>query len=132
MITGAVTNREAVLRLVVRGETGNTEVQAVVDTGFDGYLTLPPSLIATLGLRWRMRGRALLADGSESVFDAYEAVVEWDGALRRVVVHAAEATPLVGMGHLYGYRLQMEVVEGGTLRIETLPEDSKENRPTQA
>ena len=132
MITGAVTDREAVLRLVVGGEAINAEVQAVVDTGFDGYLTLPPSLIATLELRWRMRGRARLADGSESVFDAYEAVVEWDGALRRVVVHAAEATPLVGMGLLYGYRLQVEVVEGGTLRIEALPKDASDNWSTQA
>ena len=131
MIRGSVTNREAALRLVVRGETGGVEVQAVVDTGFDGYLTLPPRAITALGLRWRMRGKALLADGSETVFEAYEAVVEWDGALRRIAVHAAEATPLVGMGLLYGYRLQLDVVEGGVLQIEALPEDSNDDGPTQ-
>jgi len=77
MITGIVTaDREALIRLTVRGPTGQERrLEAVIDTGFDGWLTLPPTLIAQLGLPWRRRGRALLADGSESVFDIYEATV---------------------------------------------------------
>lgn len=63
--------------------------EAVIDTGFDGWFSLPPALIALLGLQWRRRGRALLADGSESVFDIYEGPVVWDGSPRRVVVDEA-------------------------------------------
>jgi predicted aspartyl protease len=68
MITGAVTaDREAVIRIGVRGPAGQgQEVEAVVDTGFDGWFSLPPALIALLELPWRRRGRALLADEQDA------------------------------------------------------------------
>jgi clan AA aspartic protease len=123
MITGVVTtSREAIINLAVRGPAGQEqEIQAVIDTGFDGALSLPSTLIATLGLAWRQRGRALLADGHESVFDIYEATVVWDGKPRRVAVDAADITPLIGMSLLYGYELTVQIVEGGSVRIRALP-----------
>ena len=64
MITGAVSaDREAIIRLSIRDAQGQEqEFEAVVDTGFDGWLSLPSVVIAALGLPWRRRGRALLAD----------------------------------------------------------------------
>lgn len=123
MITGVVTTlREAVLTLTVRGPQGQEqEIQAVIDTGFDGALTLSSVLIDALGLEWRRRGRALLADGGESVFDIYEAIVVWDGQPRRVTVDAADIMPLVGMSLLYGYELTVQIVEGGQVFITALP-----------
>jgi hypothetical protein len=56
-------------------------------------------------------GRALLADGTTSLFDIYEATVLWDGALRRVAVDAADIDPLVGMCLLDGYELTVQVFE---------------------
>ena len=52
MIVGEVTpNREAILRLTLRGLGGQEAVvEAVVDTGFTEYLTLPEETIATLDL----------------------------------------------------------------------------------
>lgn len=97
------------------------EIQAVIDTGFDGSLTLPPALIATLGLPWRRRGRALLADGNESVFDIYEATVMWDGSPRRISIDEVDIAPLVGMSLLYGYELTVQVVEDGSVLIKPLP-----------
>lgn len=92
MITGVVTDRrEAVIHLKVRGPARQQqEIEAIIDTGFDGWLSMPPSMIIQLGLVWHRRGRALLADGSESVFDIYEATVDWDGAARRIPVDEAE------------------------------------------
>jgi predicted aspartyl protease len=77
MISGVVTDdRQALIRLMVRGPTGQEhEIEAIIDTGFDGCLSLPSSIIVLLSLDWRERGRALLADGSEAVFDIYEATV---------------------------------------------------------
>jgi predicted aspartyl protease len=54
----------------------------------------------------------LLADGSESVFDIYEATLMWGGALRRIAVDAADTDPLLGMALLYHYELTVQVVEG--------------------
>ncbi|ETW96509.1 MAG: hypothetical protein ETSY1_26340 [Candidatus Entotheonella factor] len=65
-------------------------------------------------------GRALLADGTESLFDIYEATIVWDGALRRLAVDAAETDPLVGMSLLYGYELTIQVQEGGRVIIQAL------------
>jgi clan AA aspartic protease len=123
MISGTVNaDREAVLRLQVSGVPGQSqEIEAVVDTGFTGFLTLPLSVIANLGLTRISRGRAILANGSEEVFDIYEAQIVWDGQTRRIEADAAEVEPLIGMSMLYGYELRVQVLDGGTLPIAALP-----------
>ncbi len=47
MIEGFVNaNLEAVITIPLRGPTGQTrEIDAVIDTGFNGYLTLPPMAV---------------------------------------------------------------------------------------
>ena len=122
MITGIVTTyRQAIIRLTVRGPEGQEQgIEAVIDTGFDGSLTLPPPLIAALDLVWRRRGRALLADGSQSLFDIHEAIVVWDGEPRRIAVDTADIDPLVGMSLLYGFELTVQARDGGSVAIKPL------------
>src|SRR5262245_33938259 len=122
MITGTVTAaREAVIRLTIRDPAGlEHEVEAVIDTGYNGTLLLPPALVSTMGLPFRRRGRALLADGSETVFDIHEATVLWDGKTRRAPVDVADTDPLVGMALLYGHELTIEVVEDGEVSVRAL------------
>lgn len=122
MITGLVTaDRQAIITLTVRGPAGQEhEIEAIVDTGFDGWFSLPSSVIVQLGLTWLQRGRALLADGRESVFDIYEATVIWDGQVRRIPVDEAETAPLVGMSLLDGYELTMQVRSSGNVIIRAL------------
>ena len=52
MIEGVVNSAyEAVIPLSLQGPAGQAQqVEAVIDTGFTGFLTLPPSLVAELGL----------------------------------------------------------------------------------
>ncbi len=122
MITGVVTNdRQAVIHLRARGPAGQEqEIEAIIDTGFDGWPSLPSSFVASLGLVWRRRGRARLADGSESVFDIYEATVDWDREARRIPVDEAETMPLVGMSLLEGYELTVQVQVGGKVTVRAL------------
>ena len=61
-----------------------------------------------------------LADGSESVFDIYEATVDWDGETRRVPVDEAETAPLIGMSLLEGYELTVQVQRGGSVTVKAL------------
>jgi len=120
MISGLFTAaREAVVCLPIRGPKGEEhEIEAVIDTGFNGSLILPPAFIAKLGLTWRQRGKAVLADGRTGLFDIFEAIVIWDGKLRRVAVDAIDADPLVGMSLIYGHDLTIEAVAGGRVTIQ--------------
>ncbi|MEX0643289.1 MAG: clan AA aspartic protease [Pirellulales bacterium] len=119
MITGEVSaNREASIRFVVRGPDGNgLEIELVIDTGFNGWISLPSSLISDLGLPWHRRGRGELADGSEIIFDIYEAKIIWDGQSRRVWVDEIDSAPLIGMSLLDGYELLIQVWSGGNVTI---------------
>ena len=90
---------------------------AKVDTGFNGWLSLPPDLIAQLNLKWKRRGRAILGDGTECVFDVYEAVLVWDGNLLTIPIDEADSEPLVGMSLMEGYQLKVQVFEGGHVEL---------------
>ena len=123
MITGVVTAaRHAVVRVRIEGRVGGSvDIEALVDTGFNGELTLPIATVEALGLEWLRSGRALLADGSDILFDSYEAAIEWDGAIRSVTVDAANTESLVGMALLDGYEVTIQAVVGGTVTITALP-----------
>jgi clan AA aspartic protease len=119
MITGIVNaDFEPIIPLSVCGSDGKIYTQdAIVDTGFNGWLSLPPSLIAQLNLRWKRRGRAILGDGSECIFNVYEAVLVWDGVLLTIPIDEADSEPLVGMSLMEGYQLIVQVFEGGCVEL---------------
>lgn len=122
MITGFVNVEfEPIIPLSLRRADGKVFTQdAIVDTGFNGWLSLSPDLISKLGLKWKRRGRAILGDGSECVFNVYEAVVVWDDTLLTIPVDEADAEPLVGMSLMEGYQLTMQVFEGGQVELRKI------------
>ena len=62
--------------VTLQGPAGLTqEVDAVIDTGFNGYPTLPMTVVADLELPVVGEGEAVLADGREAVFDVCGATV---------------------------------------------------------
>ena len=122
MIEGRVSARlEATVTLEIQGPGGQSQfVDAVVDTGYSEFLTLPPARVDQLGLPYKHQGVARLADGSEIAFDVYDAELVWNGQLIQVLVDEAETTPLLGMALLEGHRLQVDVEHGGRVLIEPL------------
>lgn len=97
---------------------GGEEVEAVIDTGFDGELTLPKKTIRQLGYPYAGSAGGTLADGTEVQFDYHEGRALWHGHVRPVAVLAAEGQPLVGMALLRGSRLAVDAVPGGQVLIE--------------
>jgi clan AA aspartic protease len=114
-------NCEATIRLVVGNVDSQRQlIDAVIDTGFTGFITLPLAVITSLDLKLYGREEGSLGDGSSCIFDVYTGLVIWDGELRRIDVNASETTPLVGMSLLYGYRMQLDAIEGGSVTIQSL------------
>lgn len=124
MIRGAITDDlEAVVELIVVGPAGkHHSITAVVDTGYNGHLTLPISLINRLRLVWLQRGRAELADGNDIFFDVFQGTVVWDRRRTAIPIDESETVPLVGMALLKGFELRMKVRTNGTVAIKRLPE----------
>ena len=123
MMTGKVTAlHEATIRLTVTGPDQPWQVvETVLDTGFNGFLTLPSHVVRARQLPLVGNRRATLADGSVVVLDVYLATVLWHEQEREILVLQAEGGPLVGMGLLYGSRVVLHVVEDGEVLIEPWP-----------
>ena len=122
MIAGKIRDNEIVIRFRVFDSSGTPhEVESVLDTGFSSPLSLPPSLIQSFQLVWQNRGRVVLGDGSECLFDVYEATIEWDGEERLVQVHQSNSDPLIGMALLRGFEVNFKVRQGGKVTIKRLP-----------
>jgi clan AA aspartic protease len=107
--------------LAVGSNGQEQEIEAIIDTGFTGFLTLPFSLIVALGLSWLCRQPGILADGRVEFFDVFVATVIWDGHPRTVEVEAAKTEPLVGMSLLDRQSLREDVFPGGVVTVTALP-----------
>ena len=114
-------NCEAKIRLIVGNSDAKRQmIDALIDTGFTGFLTLPLQILTQLNLHPYRREPGTLGDGSRCIFDVYRGFVIWDGALKEIDINASETTPLVGMSLLQGYRMQLDAVVGGTVEIQVL------------
>lgn len=122
-VTGVVNaRREAVLRVRVLGageQETTLEVEAVLDTGFTGHLALPGAIIEELSLPSQGVVEASLADGSRVDLEVHRARIFWMGQPRDVEVLASEGDALAGMSLLYGHEVYLDVIEGGSVVIES-------------
>ena len=120
MIQGVVNAAyEAVVALHLQGSEGPTrDIEAVVDTGYSGFLTLPTPLVAELGLPFAYMGQAFLANDAEVHFDVHDVTVLWDGQPRQIKADATGSTPLVGMLLLDRHSLHIDVEDGGRVVIQ--------------
>lgn len=112
---------EPLISLRVGAGSGRDEqIEAVIDTGFTGELTLSPRTVESLSLRFQGDGTATLADGSVESFEIYRAALFWHGLPRLVLVYAVPGPPLIGMELLRGSELRVEATRGGRVEIEEL------------
>jgi predicted aspartyl protease len=95
-------------------------VDATIDTGFNGQLTLPLDLIEELGFEHVGEREALLGNGATEVLRAYLGRAVWDDT-ERPVLTLAGGGPLIGMRLLADSVLTIEIRSGGAVRIERLP-----------
>lgn len=123
MIIGTVTEDREItvpLELIATGEPP-ASMKAVIDTGFNGSLTLPFDTLRALGATAVGTRRAELGDGKIVEMDVYLVKIKWRAEVREVLALQAEATPLIGMSMLWGNRVIFDAQDGGAVTIDSIP-----------
>jgi clan AA aspartic protease len=89
------------------------EVEAWVDTAFNGGLALPRALAAGLGLSQEASTDAVLADGRTVTVEMFGSYLDWFGDTYQTQVAAGDAAhPLLGTQLLAGRRLVIDYAAG--------------------
>ncbi|BCL39847.1 clan AA aspartic protease [Nostoc sp. MS1] len=118
---GIVVGLQARISVVLRSSEGSEiEVECVVDTGFEGFLTLPPTVVADLGLIYIASIRANLADNSHILTNVHQVTIIWNSLEREIPVLAMGRRPLIGTALLEDYHLSIDFCEGGTVLIDEI------------
>jgi clan AA aspartic protease len=123
MIAGTVSaSRKPLLHLRVRCPAGaEMAVDALMDTGFNGFLLLPMTVINALGLTRTTSGRATLGDDSVVSINFYAVEIAWGAGWQTVSAANLGSVPLVGMELLDGPEVTMKVRAGGAVEVRPLP-----------
>jgi clan AA aspartic protease len=102
------------------GLSALVSVEFIVDTGFEGDLALPATVLQRLDAQPLFRSLRSLADGTIRECPVYQVVLEWSGDERPTQVLGLEHNPLLGVLLLEGCHLDVEFVEGAEVLIEFL------------
>ncbi len=116
-------DRTATVFITIRGRSGADDIglDAIIDTGFDGFLSLPPDTVSLLKLDYFDREETSVFGGLTVEFDTFLGAVEFAGEGRGIVICATDNPPLIGMSLLYGLQLTVETVDGGEVTLARLP-----------
>lgn len=121
MIIGRVSHLEPRIGVVFRfPNRPDMEIEFVVDTGFAGYLTLPPAAVAVIGLPYIYDLNANLADDSAKRVDVHSATILWNGQEIEVDVLAMGKRPLLGTLLMDGFDLGIQFADNGLVTMEHL------------
>ncbi len=123
MIAGSVNTRgDLLVPIRVLDANGHVHrVEAVVDTGFNGYLALPSGLIEQLGVTATELVDMGLATDLVVTVESFEGIVLWRGERRSVEILEADGAPLIGTALLWGSLLSAEMTDHGAVTIGPLP-----------
>ena len=94
------------------------QIECVIDTGFEGALTLPHAAVAALDLPYLTELAANLADDSDIHVDVHVATILWNGREREIAVLALGQRPLVGTALLAEHHLAVDFADGGAVLID--------------
>jgi len=121
MIHGRIIDARATVPVVFRlpGQP-DFSLNFVVDTAFNGYLTLPIQAVSAMNLLLHSSAPIKLADGSESLTAIHLATVMWDGVEKIVSVLASGYKPLLGVAMMEGYHLGIDFADNGLVSLEKI------------
>lgn len=114
-------NMYPTVSVTVTGDKGiRSRIEATLDTGFTGSLSLPLGLIEQLDLGY-IRDRAVtLADGSQRDAAIYRGSVMLAGEWRDIEIHCSGHVALLGMRLMYGANISFDAVPDGDIEYRSL------------
>lgn len=128
MIRGRVNARnEPIVSIRIRGPLGETAtLEATVDSGYTGSLTVSPRIVGELGLIRQSGGKAVLADGTVREIDCFSAGIEWHDGWRSLLISSVSGGSLLGMRAMSKHELRIRVEPCGF--VEIIPVDIPRSR----
>jgi len=120
MIEGRIDNNlEARIKLQVLTADGHEDVEFLVDTGFNGFVAIPMSLVQRFNLNLGAVQSGVTADGRAGYFDTVSIELLWHGtpiSLRAQVLDE----PLIGTRMLQGNALSADWIANGFFQLPPL------------
>lgn len=118
MIFGHVRDNFPYIILTLPGVSGPITVEFILDTGFDGELTVPQRILRELEVTRRSSSPVWLAGGIQRNAPQYEMVFEWNEEERVTEVLELEGHPLLGNLLLKDGQLHIDMTDGGEVLVE--------------
>lgn len=123
MTTGSVAGRQPRVEVAFRlAGQPDLQIEFVVDTGFDGFLALPPAAIGALGFPFLHSLIANFADDRDERVAVHQATILWDGNEQEVQVLATGRRPLLGTLLMDGFDLHIRFVDQGPVTLQRILE----------
>lgn len=105
----------------VRGPTGReVNVSALVDTGFNAYISLPSNIVSFLALQPLGTDDVVLANATIDTSFMFVGQVNWRQTTENVPVHEIGDEPAIGTALLRSFNLSIDFVPGGDVVVELL------------
>jgi clan AA aspartic protease len=101
-------------------EQVESELEFLLDTGFNGSLVLPVDEVGSLQLPFQRNTALELADGTTVEVPIYASRVLWHDRILEVEIIAVGDKPVIGLQFLKNHSLHIEVRDGGAVSIEPL------------
>ena len=121
MMQGSVKDGRASLPITFRlSDQPDFQIEFVVDTGFNDYLTLPPQAISAMNLPQYSNTSVRLADGTETMLSIHSATIVWGEIEIIVPVLAAGVKPLIGTALMDGYHLSIYFQVDGSVNLTAI------------
>jgi clan AA aspartic protease len=121
VISGTVVGLQARMNVIFYSSRHTSvEIECVIDTGFEGFLTLPVNVVEDLELPYLAPMGANLADNSQIVTSVHQAIILWNEVQRVVPVLAMGRRPLLGTALLKDCHLGIDFCEAGTVLVDEI------------
>lgn len=107
--------------VLVRGPAGREiRVTALIDTGFNAYISLPHRMVNDLGLTRIGTDDVILANADRDAAELFLGEVDWGFSRHNVPVHQIGDEPAVGTALLRAHNLSIEFVRDGAVHAVSI------------